>query len=154
VADADHNLDLTKEQLYDIPVLTEPPPDVSKIEEVDLQVPWASGGVAFIGMPIYATPGAPGAPPDVIGLGNVMRFRGTVYADGVQYALEIADLNGDRLLTEEDTSAPGFLKLMMKKGDDWSLIQEGTSHILIGRSLYRLKFVSDDGHLVELEKEK
>lgn len=154
VADANHDFDLTKEKAYDIPVLTEPPPDPSKIEEVDLQVPWASGGIAFIGMPFYAMPGAPGAPPDVFGLGNVMRFQGSLYADKSQYVLEIADINGDQLLTEEDTSTPAFLRLKVKKGEDWSLVHEGTSRIPIGRSLYRLKFVSDDGVLVELEKEK
>jgi hypothetical protein len=51
-------------------------------------------------------------------------------------------------------STTGFLKLKMKKGDDWILVHEATTHIPIGGSLYRLKFVSDDGDLVELEKEK
>jgi hypothetical protein len=83
-----------------------------------------------------------------------MRFQGSLYADKSQYVLEIADINGDQLLTEEDTSTPAFLRLKVKKGEDWSLVHEGTSRIPIGRSLYRLKFVSDDGVLVELEKEK
>jgi peroxiredoxin len=153
VADADQDLDLTKEQGYDIPVLNEPSPDVSIMVEARLQVRWASGGIAFLGMPFYAKPGPAGMPPEVFGLGQPMRFEGTFFAGKDHYAIEIADLNGDRLLTEEDTTAPDFLKLKMKKGDAWILVHEGTSRIPIGRSLYRLKFVSDDGYLVELEKE-
>jgi len=154
VADADQDLDMAKEKGYDIPIMNEPTPDLSKMAEVDLQVHWASGGIAFLGMPFYAKPGPVGMPPDVFGLGQPMRFEGIFFAGQDQYVLEIADLNGDRLLTEEDTTAPGFLKLKMKRGDDWIPVFEGTSRIPIGRSLYHLKFVSDDGDLVELEKEK
>ena len=154
VADADQDLDMTKEKGYDIPIMNEPTPDESKMVEADLQVHWISGGIAFLGMPFFAKPGPAGRPPEVFGLGQPMRFEGTFFAGKDHYALEIADVNGDRLLTGEDTTAPGFLKLKMKKGDDWMLVHEGTSRIPIDRSLYRLKFVSDDGVLVELEKEK
>jgi peroxiredoxin len=154
VADANHDFDLTNEKGYDIPILTGAPPDVSKLAEVELQVRYASGGIAFLGMPFYVKLGTPGAPPDVYGVGHITRFEGTFFAGKDQYALEIADLNGDRLLTEDDMSTTGFLKLKMKKGDDWILVHEATTHIPIGGSLYRLKFVSDDGDLVELEKEK
>jgi peroxiredoxin len=154
VADADQDLDMTKEKGYDIPIMNEPTSDASKMVEADLRVHWASGGIAFLGMPFYAKPGPAGMPPEVFGLGQPMRFEGTFFVGKAQYALEIADLNGDRLLTGDDTAAPGFLKLKMKKGDDWVLVHEGTSRIPIDRSLYRLKFVSDDGFLVELEKEK
>jgi peroxiredoxin len=154
VADADQDLDMTKEKGYDIPIMNEPTPDASKIVEADLQVHWISGGIAFLGMPFFAKPGPAGMPPEVFGLGQPMRFEGTFFVGKVQYALEIADVNGDRFLTGEDTTAPGFLKLKMKKGDDWVLVHEGTSRIPIDRSLYRLKFVADDGFLVELEKEK
>ena len=58
------------------------------------------------------------------------------------------------MLTKEDWGAPSLLKLKVKKGDAWIAVHEGTSGIPIGRSLYHLKFVSDDGYLVELEKEK
>ena len=154
VADADQDLDLTKEQRYDIPVMNDLSPDVAKMTEVRLQVHWASGGIAFLGMPFYAKLGPAGSEPEVFGLGFLMRYEGTFFVDKTQYVLEIADLNGDRLLTGDDTSAPGFLKLKLKKGDAWVPVHEGASRIPIGRTHYRLKFVSDDGELVELEKEK
>jgi peroxiredoxin len=154
VVDANQDFDMTKEQGYDIPIMNEPSPDVSRMVEVHLQVHWVSGGIAFLGMPFYAKRESAGSPPEVFGLGSVWRYEGSFFVGRTQYALEFTDTNGDRLLTEEDTTAPGFLKLKMKKGDDWVLIHAGTSRIPIGRSLYRLKFVSDDGFLVELEKEK
>jgi thiol-disulfide isomerase/thioredoxin len=155
VIDTNHDFDLTKGMGYDIPILTEPSPDIPKMVEVNIRVPWASGGIAFLGMPFYAKPGAGGGPPEIYGRpGFVARFEGTFFVGKIQYVIEFTDTNGDRLLTEEDTTVPGFIKLKMKKGDDWVSVYEGTSHIPIGRSLYRLKFVSDDGFLVELEKEK
>jgi peroxiredoxin len=154
VVDSDHDFDLSKEKGQDIPILTDPSPDVSKMVKIQVQIPFASGGIAFSDMPFYAKADSAGGTPEVYGLGFVMRFEGALFVDKIQYALEIADLNGDRLLTEDDTSAPGFLKLKMKKGDEWVQVHEGTSQVPIGRSLYRLKFVSDDGELIELEKEK
>jgi thiol-disulfide isomerase/thioredoxin len=154
LVDSNQDFDLTKEKGQDIPVLSGPAPDVSKMVEAQLQVHWSSGGIAFLGMPFYAKSVTAGAPPEVYGLGHLTRFEGTFFVGPMAYALEILDLNGDRLLTEDDTSAPGFLRLNVKKGDDWVLAHEGTSRIPIGGSFYSLKFVSDDGFLVELEKEK
>ncbi len=154
VVDTNHDFDLTKEQGYDIPIMNEPTPDVSKMVEVSIDVPWASGGIAFLDMPSYAKLDPTGTSLDVYGLGHITRFEGVFFVEKSQYALEFTDTNGDRLMTEDDTSAPDFLKLKKKKGDNWSSVHVGTNHIPIGRSLYRLRHVSDDGYLVELEKEK
>ncbi len=154
VVDTNHDFDLTKEQGYDIPIMNGPAPDVTKMVEVNIQVPWASGGIAFFDMPSYARSDPVGGPPEVYGLGHITRFEGAFFVGKSQYALEFADTNGDRLMTDEDTGAPGFLKLKIKKGETWTEVHEGTSRIPIGRSLYQLRHVSDDGYLVELEKEK
>jgi hypothetical protein len=58
------------------------------------------------------------------------------------------------MLTKEDWGAPGLLRLKVKKGESWVEVYEGTSRIPIGQSLYRLRLISDDGYLVELEKEE
>jgi hypothetical protein len=155
IIDTNHDFDLTKGMGYDIPILTEPSPDIPKMVEVNIRVPWASGGMAYLSIPFYAKPDAGGRLPEIYGRpGFVTRFKGTFFVGKIQYVIEFTDTNGDRVLTDEDTTAPGFLKLKMEKGDDWVPVFEGTSRIPIGRSLYRLKFVSDDGFLLELEKEK
>ena len=155
VFDANGDGDLTKEEVYEIPVLDAVSPDESKMVGVSLRLNYASGAIGFLSWPFYARPAAQaGAFPEVFFMGNVSHFGGTFFVGDVEYGVEIADMNGDRLLTAEDTTAPGFLKLKMKKGDDWVPVYEGTSRIPVGRSLYHLKFVSDDGNLVELEKEK
>lgn len=155
VFDANGDGDLTNEEGYEIPVLDAVSPDESKMVGVSLRLNYPSGAIAFLNWPFFARPAArAGDFPGVFFLGDVSNFGGTIFVGNVEYSVEISDSNGDRLLTRDDTTAPGFLKLKMKKGDDWVLVHEGTSHIQIGRSLYRLKFVSDDGFLVELEKEK
>jgi peroxiredoxin len=154
VVDENRDFDLTKGKEYDIPILAEANPEESQMVSVSLQVPFESGGRSFLGMPSYARQGTAGVPPDVHGLGIISRSEGTFFSGQTQYALEIDDPNGDRLFTEDDTSAPGFLRLSVKKGDTWTFVYEGTRRIPIGGSLYRLKFVSDDGDLVELEREK
>jgi len=155
VFDANGDGDLTNQEVHEIPFLDAVSPDESKMVRVSLRLNYHSGAVGFLNWPFFARPTSQaGAFPGVFFLGDAGNFGGTFFVGDVEYSVEIADLNGDWLLTEEDTTAPGFLKLKMKKGDDWVSVYEGTSRIPIGRSLYRLKFVSDDGNLVELEKEK
>lgn len=43
---------------------------------------------------------------------------------------------------------------LARKGESWVPVHEGTRGIPIGRSLYRVRHISDDGYLIELEKEK
>jgi len=153
--DADGNSDLTNEKDSDVPVLDEPAPDESKMVKADCRIFYQNGAIGFGGFPFFARPAKePGGPPDVYFKGTISDFAGTFFSGREEYRVELTDPNGDRLMTEEDMEAPGLLKLSVKKGDTWTPIHEGTRRIPIGRSLYRLRYVSDDGYLVELEKEK
>ncbi len=86
--------------------------------------------------------------------GVISNFAGTFFNGHDEYRLELIDPNGDRVITKEDWSAPGFLKLKVKKGDSWVDVHAGTSGVPIGDSVYRVRSIYDDGYLVELEKEK
>jgi hypothetical protein len=116
---------------------------------VDGRVFWKSGAIGFGGFPFFARPSG-----EVFFKGMISNFSGAFFSGRDEYRLELTDPNGDRMLTKEDWGAPGLLKLKVKEGESWVEVHEGTSGIPIGRSLYRLRYVSDDGYLVELEKEK
>ncbi|MCX6560795.1 MAG: TlpA disulfide reductase family protein [Candidatus Aminicenantes bacterium] len=157
IVDADHNFDLNGEKEY----LLRIPPDAKKIgtEEFkttvdDVRLPYANGGMAGFPLTFQAKPAAPGVWPEIFVEGIIQFLSGSFVVDGTEYALETADLTGDFYFNEFDTTAPGFLKLKTLRGGEWVQIHEGTSHIPIGGALYRLRHVSDDGCLVELEKER
>ena len=154
IVDSNGDADLTNEQRYDIPIINEPNPDISKMANVEIEVHWMSGGIAFFDMATYAKSEGIGGPIEVYGLGWTTRYEGEFYVGKGRYAIEFADVNGDRLLTEDDWNSPGFLKLKIKKGDKWIGVHEGTTGIPIQGSLYRLRYVSDEGALVELERQK
>lgn len=154
VLDADGNSDLTNDKAYDIPILDDPKPEESRMVEADCRIFYKSGAIRFGGFPFFARPPKePGGLPDIYFKGGLSGFAGAFFAGRDEYRLELADPNGDWLMTDEDREAPGLLKLKIKQGGTWSKVYEGTRRIPIGRSLYRLRYISDDGYLVELEKE-
>ncbi len=157
VFDANHDSDLNGEETYEISVYGETGPDVpeeSKIK-VGLQLPYASGAIGFMDWAFYARAAAPDKEwPVVFYEGRTSYFAGTFFSGRTEYLLEIVDANGDRLLTEEDTRAPEFLQLKKKEKGEWVEVHRGRRRIPIGKNLYRFRRVSDDGYLVELEKEK
>jgi peroxiredoxin len=158
IVDTNHDFDLNAEKEYTLPV--SPDPRKSTTGELRTKVeggriPWASGGIAFFPMFFSAKRAADGGTwPEVFIEGYVSFFEGAFTADGAEYLLETSDLNGDRIVNEFDTTQPGFLKLKIRKGEEWIQVHEGTSHIPIGGAFFRLRRVSDDGFLVELEKER
>jgi peroxiredoxin len=149
ILDADGNADLTNDEVCEIPVLDDPVPDESMMSEVEGRVYWKSGAVGFGGFPFFAR-----ASGGVFFKGTISNFAGEFFSGRAEYRLELTDPDGDRMLTPEDWGAPGLLRLKIKKGDTWALVHEGTRGIPIGHSLYRLRHISDDGYLVELEREK
>jgi peroxiredoxin len=149
ILDADGNSDLTNDMVCEIPVLDTPAPEESMMAQVDGRVYWKSGAIGFGGFPFLARPSG-----EVFFKGTISNFAGEFFSGRDEYRLELTDPNGDRMLTKEDWDAPGLLRLRIKKGETWVLAHEGTSGIPIGRSLYRLRHISDDGYLVELEKVK
>jgi peroxiredoxin len=156
IFDSNHDSDLNGEETHEISVLGETGPDVpeeSKIK-VGLELPYANGAIGFMGWPFYAR-GSAGREewPVVFYEGRTSHFGGSFFVEKKEYMIEIADTNGDRLFTDRDTAAPGFLRLKIKQEGEWVDIHEGTRRIPIGKAHYKLRFVSDDGYLVELEKE-
>jgi peroxiredoxin len=149
ILDADSNSDLTNDQVCDIPVLDDPVPDESKMTQVDCRIFWKSGAIGFGGFPFFARPSG-----EVYFKGRISNFAGSFFGGRDEYRLELTDPNGDQMLTKEDWSAPGLLRLKVKKGGSWTEVHEGTGGIPIGRSLYRVRNIYDDGYLVELEKEE
>jgi peroxiredoxin len=149
ILDADGNSDLTNDKVCEIPILDTPAPDESMMANVDGRIFWKSGAIGFGGFPFFARPSG-----EICFKGTISNFAGAFFSGREEYRLELTDPNGDRMLTKEDWGAPGLLRLKVKKGESWVEVYEGTSRIPIGRSLYRLRLISDDGYLVELEKEE
>jgi peroxiredoxin len=147
VLDADGNSDLTNDKPCEIPILSAAAPDESMMTRVDCRIFWKSGAIGFGGFPFFARPYG-----DVYFKGDLSKCAGSFFEGRDEYRLELTDPNGDRVVTEEDWSVPGFLRLKVKKEGSWVDIHEGTSLIPIGRSLYRVRDISDDGFLVVLEK--
>jgi hypothetical protein len=149
ILDADANSDLTNDKVCEIPILDTPAPDESMMANVDGRIFWKSGAIGFGGFPFFARPSG-----EICFKGTISNFAGAFFSGREEYRLELTDPNGDRMLTKEDWGAPGLLRLKVKKGESWVEVYEGTSRIPIGRSFYRLRLISDDGYLVELEKEE
>jgi len=148
ILDADGNSDLTNDAACEIPVLDAPVPDESQMARVDGRMYWKSGAIGFGGFPFFARPSG-----EIFFQGTISNFAGAFFDGRAEYRLELTDPNGDRMLTKEDWAAPGLLRLKVRKGESWVPVHEGTNGIPIGRSRYRVRHISDDGYLVELEKE-
>jgi peroxiredoxin len=149
IFDSDNNSDLTNDKVTEIPVLDDPSPAESQMANVDYRIFYKSGSMGGGSFPFFARSSG-----EVYFRGVISNFAGTFFSDRKEYRLELLDPNGDQMLTKEDWSAPGFLKLKVKKGDSWVDVHDGTNGIPIGSSLYRVRSIYDDGYLVELEKEK
>ena len=149
ILDADGNSDLTNDKVYEVPVLDAPIPDESMMANVEYRIHYKSGAMGGGSFPFFARPSG-----EVYFKGTISDFAGSFFGGREEYRVELTDPNGDRVLTKADWSTPGLLKLKVKKGESWVEIHEGTSGIPIGRALYRVRNIYDDGYLVELEKEK
>lgn len=158
IFDSNHDFDLNGEEIRQILLLDKADLAASaesKTMVEGLGLPYASGAIGFINWPFYARLAASGGDwPEIFFEGTVSNFAASFFAADTEYTLEIIDANGDRLFTEDDTRAAGFLKLKAKKASDWVQVHEGTEGIPIGAGYYRLRYVSDDGNLAELEREK
>ncbi len=157
VFDADLDFDFAGEKTHTVQVMGRDERDVPEDAKTLIEgfrLPYANGAIGFLRWPFYARAPALGTDgPEVYYEGEISYFAGSFFVGDAEYSLEIADMNGDRLFTERDPSIPGFLTLKKKENGDWTTVHEGTDRIPIGGNLYRLRYVSDDGYLVELEKE-
>lgn len=149
IFDSDNNSDLTNDKVTEMPILTDASPAESQMANVEYRILYKSGGMGGGSFPFFARSSG-----EVYFRGVISNFAGTFFNENKEYRLELIDPNGDRVITKEDWSAPGFLKLKVKKGDSWVDVHEGTKGIPIGNSVYRVRNIYDDGYLVELEEEK
>lgn len=149
ILDADGNSDLSNDKACEIPVLDVPVPDESLMARVDSRLYWKSGAIGGGGFPFFARPSG-----EILFQGVISNYAGEFFDGRAEYRLELSDPNGDRMLTREDWDAPGLLRLEVRNGESWVPVHEGTTGIPLGRSLYRVRHISDDGLLVELEKER
>lgn len=157
ILDSNRDFDLTNDEGKDIPVKSDQVTDDSQTTEMRLNISYASGARGFYALYFFARPAEEseeGAFPEVLFRGLSERYEGSFYAGKKEYSIDIHDPSGDFLFTEEDVENPDILTLKVKKKDEWNAVYQGIRQIPIGNSLYRLKSVSEDGVLVELEKEK
>jgi len=154
IVDSDRDFDLTNNEVQEIPVLDKPNPDRSEAKNIQIIITYASDARSFYPYAFFAKP-VPGRDSlDILFFGYQQTFSGSIYEGDREYQIELIDPTPDLLFTEEDMSRPNILKLKIKRDGEWAVVHQGTGKIPIGDHLYCLCFVSDDGHLVELEREK
>lgn len=153
ILDSNRDFDLTNDEGSDIPILTGPVTDELAVR-ISLTISYASGGMGFRPVHMFARPvqnGEAGSFPEVYYRGMSQTFRGSFFEGRTEYEIVIHDPTGDYLLTKEDTTDPTILTLRRKKKTEWVPVYEGIDSIPIGRNLYRIRRISDDGELIELE---
>lgn len=154
IVDSDRDFDLTNNEVQEIPVLDKPNPDKSDAKDIQIIITYDSDARSFYPYAFFAKP-VPGQDfLEILFFGHQQTFSGSIYEGDREYQIELIDPTPDLLFTEEDMSRPNILKLKIKRDGEWVVVHQGTGKIPIGDHLYRLCFVSDDGHLVELEREK
>jgi len=154
IIDSDRDFDLTNNEAQEIPVVNKPNPDKTDAQDIQIIITYESSARSFYPYSFFAKSIPGNDSPDILFFGFEQTFSGSFYEGDLEYQIEITDPTPDLLFTKEDMSNPDILKLKIKKGNKWELVHQGSQKIPIGDHLYRLHFVSDDGHLVELEREK
>ena len=157
ILDSNRDFDLTNDEANDIPMLNEPVTDDAETAKVSLNIEFAGGGRGFYTLYFYAKPPDETKEdvfPEVLFRGFSRNLEGVFFEGKREYAIEIQDPTGDFLFTSEDAADPSILKLKIKKKGEWTILHQGIEGIPIGGSTYRLRNLSDQGDLVELEKEK
>ena len=154
IIDSDRDFDLTNNEALEIPVVDKPNPDKSDAKDIRITITYASNARSFYPYSFFAKPVPGGSSPDILFFGYQQTFSGSFHEGDREFQIELFDPTPDLLFTEEDMSRPDILKLKIKRDGEWVVIHQGTRKIPIGDHLYSLKYVSDDGNLIELEKNK
>lgn len=81
-------------------------------------------------------------------------FRGSFFKGRREYEIAVHDPTGDYIFTDVDCADPSILTLSRKRNNDWVPLYEGIEAIPIGGNLYKVRRISDDGDLVELERNR
>ena len=154
IIDSDRDFDLTNNKAQEIPVVDKPNPDKTDAKDIQIVITYVSSARSFYHYSFFAKPAQDTGSSDIMFFGFERTFSGSFYEGDREYQIEITDPTPDLLFTKEDMSNPDILTLKIKKGSEWELVHQGTQNIPIGDHLYRIHFVSDDGYLVELKREK
>jgi len=157
ILDSNRDFDLTNDEGKDIPVLTEPVPDDEQTTKMSLNINYASGTRGFLTLYFFARPVEEAKDdvfPEVLFRGFSQNHEGFFFDGKKEYSIVIQDPTADFLFTAEDSTDPNVLELKIKKKGEWITLHQGIRQIPIGGSFYRLRSISDQGQLVELEKEK
>ncbi len=153
VLDADRDFDLTNDEETDVPVLTGEVADEDAVA-ITLIVAYAGGGRGFRPVRLYARPaggGGAGSEPALWYRGDSTIFRGSFFVGKREYEIAVHDPTGDYLFSPEDWADETILTLSRKRRGEWVPVYSGIDAIPIGGESCRVRWISDDGALVELE---
>ncbi len=153
VLDADRDFDLTDDEGADIPIIAGEVDDEEPVA-ITLIVAYAGGGRGFRPIRLYARSAessAAGAEPAVRYRGDSQTFRGSFFVGRREYEIAVHDPTGDYLFTAEDWADSTILTLSRKRRGEWVPVYAGIDAVPIGGERYRVRWVSDDGALIELE---
>ena len=150
ILDADRNGDLTNGEETTIPVLTG---IVTKEQTAEIRVviAYSSGARGFNACYMFARWEMDNAFPRLFFIGTSRPYRGEFYVGRDEYSITIQDPTADHLFTEEDALNADVLKLSRRKKGEWKIVYKGVDRIPIGKDLFRIRRISDDGQLIELE---
>jgi len=154
IVDSERDFDLTNNEAQEIPIVDKPNPEKADAIDIQIIITYESSARSFYPYSFFAKSDQHSGSSDILFFGFEQISSGSFYEGNQEYQIEITDPTPDLLFTKEDMSNPDILKLKIKKGNKWELVYQGTQNIPIGDHLYRIHFVSDDGNLVELEREK
>lgn len=154
IVDSDRDFDLTNNEAQEVPVVDKPNPDKSDGKDIRITITYASNARSFYPYAFFTKQAPGGGPLEILFFGYQQTSCGSFFEGDQEYQIELADPTPDLLFTREDMSRQDIIKLKIKKDGEWIVVHQGTRKIPIGERLYRLGFVSDDGYLVELKREK
>jgi peroxiredoxin len=154
IVDSERDFDLLNDKAQEIPIVRKPNVGKSDAKGIQIIITYESGARSFISFPFFAKTAQDGKIPDIFVFGFQQVFSGAFFEGNEEYQIELTDPTPDRLFSKEDMTRPDILKLSQKKDGQWIEVYKGSEKIPIGGRLFRLRFISDDGYLIELEKEK
>lgn len=150
--DGDRDLDMTNDEVKEIPVLDRAPQKPDEATEFEVVLSYASGGKRFLAFRLFGRIARDAAGrPEIYYIGREESASGSFVWDDEEYEVAIIDPTCDGLYTLEDAQAAEFMTLKKKKGLELVPVSKGAANVLIGSRFFRLRHVHEDGRLIELE---
>jgi hypothetical protein len=150
IVDSDRDNDLTNDEEKELKI----PEERNDPEQIRiyLKTTYSDGGWEYHPLLFFAPPVRdPSAPPNIYyGLGYA--YKTTFFQDGKEYQVTIHDPAMDGIFKPEDIENENFFNLAVKKGDKWEYIHHGFELIPIGKEVFRVHSVAENGRWIELVK--